>query len=172
MPLTAAEKNQIAQLSATVATEQIATTAGLGALGAGGIGIAFLPLLLGLQQQFNRVHAPIGPGPVAILRETAPLLRRGLQTRISDDPFFGNTVISTVDQDTRLFEFVQQAALRRQRAEFDFSPIGRARERLIDELESTAVQRGFRSAIDPTLRGGVFRETAESPLQFIEGDFL
>jgi len=172
MPLNAQEKNQIAQLSTQVVAAEIGSLAGLSALGTGGLGILFIPLLLGLQAEFNRVHAPIGPGPIAILNETRKLQRRGLQTRISPDPFFGNTVISTVDQDANLFTFIRQAAQRRARSEFDFSPIGVARERLSEELARTAVSRGFRATIDPDLRGGVFRETAESPLQFIEGDFL
>ncbi len=172
MPLTAQEKNQIAQVSTTVVAAEIGALAGFGALGTGGIGILFLPLLLGLQAEFNRVHAPIGPGPIAILNQTRALQRRGLQTRISPDPFFGNTVISTKDQDANLFTFIRQAAERRVRSEFDFSPLAIARERLNEELARTAEARGFRTSIDPNLRGGVFRETAESPLQFIEGDFL
>lgn len=115
---------------------------------------------------------PRGPDITDILRLTRPLLRRGLQTRSTRDPFFGSTVISTVDQAPFLDELVFSAAQRRVAATQDFSSIGRVREALVEGLAQTASDRGFRSSIDPNLRGGVFRETAESPLQFIEGDFL
>lgn len=171
MPLTAQEKNQIAQLSVAAGVQTVATSAALSALGAGALGIVALPLIIGLQQQFNRVRFP-KIDPLAALRATQPLQARGLQTRISADPFFGQTVISTVDQDASLSQFVRDAALRRIRASQDFSSIGRVREALVEGLAQTAADRGFRSSIDPSLRGGVFRETADSPLQFIEGDFL
>ncbi len=134
--------------------------------------LALEPLVQGLTQEISRVRSPRTRGPIQILRQTRPLQRRGLETRISSDPFFGNTVISTRDQDANLEQFVLDAAMRRIRSEQDFSPIFRARERVTDVLASTAASRGFRSSIDPNLRGGVFRETAESPLKFIEGDFL
>ncbi len=171
MPLTAQEKNQIAQGSALVASTTIATTAGLGALGASGIGIVLLPLLLGLQQQFGRVHAP-AINPISILNETRALRRRGLEPRITQDPFFGDTIISARDQDFFLPEIIRGLAERRVRAQTDFSSIFRQREAVGAELARTAEARGFRTSIDPNLRGGVFRATAESPLEFIEGDFL
>jgi len=130
------------------------------------------PAVQGLSREIVRTRRPRTRGPIQILNQTRALQRRGLQTRISADPFFGNTVISTVDQDPNLEQFVLQAAQRRVRQQQDFSPIFRARERVVSELASTAASRGFRSTIDPNLRGGVFRETADSPLQFIEGDFL
>ncbi len=134
--------------------------------------LALEPLVQGLTQTITRVRSPRGPGPIAILKQTGALQRRGLQTVISGDPFFGTTVISTIDQASRLDEFVLQAARRRITAEQDFSPIFRARQAVVEGLRETAVERGFARTIDPNLRGGVFRETAESPLQFIEGDFL
>lgn len=130
------------------------------------------PALQGISREVFRVRSPRSPGPIAILNQTRALQRRGLQTRISADPFFLSTVISTVDQDERLAEFVLNAAKRRIRAEQDFSPLLRLREGVVAGLASTAAERGFRSTIDPNLRGGVFRETADSPLQFMEGDFL
>ncbi len=174
MPLTAEEKNQIAQGSTVVAgTALAATTTGIltGAIGAGVFGIIAAPLLLGLQQEFNRVHAP-AINPISILNVTRSLRRRGLEPRISQDPFFGDTIISARDQDFFLPEIILGLAQRRIRAQTDFSSIFRHREAVGAELARTAQARGFRTSIDPDLRGGVFRETAESPLTFIEGDFL
>ncbi len=174
MPLTAEEKNQIAQGSALTASVAIsATTTGLlgGALGTGGLGIIFAPLILGLQQEFGRVHAP-AIDPISILNVTRSLRRRGLEPRISQDPFFGDTIISARDQDFFLPEIIRGLAERRIRAQTDFSSIFRQREAVGAELARTAEARGFRTSIDPDLRGGVFRATAESPLEFIEGDFL
>ncbi len=171
MPLSPQEKNTIAQLGVAAGIQSISTSAALSALGTGGLGIIALPLIIGLQQQFNRVRFP-KIDPLAALRATRPLQARGLETRISSDPFFGNTVVSTVDQDPFLSQFVANAARRRIVATQDFSPIRRARDAVIRGLASTAVERGFAATIDPGLRGGVFRETAESPLQFIEGAFL
>ncbi len=126
-------------------------------------------LLAGLNPVVPRISVE---HPFLVDRQIRLLQRRGLETRISSDPFFGDTVISTRDQDRFLDELVLQSARRRLRAEADFSPILRAREAVVEGLASTAVERGFRSTIDPNLRGGVFRPTADSPLQFIEGDFL
>jgi len=171
MALTAQEKNAIAQAGTAAAVQSVATSAGLSAVGTGGLGIIALPLLLGLQAQFNRQRFP-KIDPLAALRAARPLQARGLQTRISSDPFFGTTVISTIDQDPFLSEFVRGAAERRIRRDLDFSSIFRVRQAVIEGLAETAAERGFPATIDPNLRGGVFRETAESPLQFIEGDFL
>ncbi len=171
MPLTAQEKNLIAQAGVQAAIQSVSTSAALSALGTGGLGIIALPLVLGIQAQFSRARFP-RIDPLDALRATQPLLRRGLETRISSDPFFGDTVVSTVDQAARLDEFVFQAARRRIAAAQDFSPIRRARDAVIEGLGSTAIERGFAATIDPDLRGGVFRETADSPLEFIEGDFL
>lgn len=171
MPLTAEEKNAIVSTSTTVAATQIGAAAGLGALGTGGIGLLFLPLIVGLNQEFNKVSFP-KTDPIKILNITRRLQRRGLETRISADPFFGDTIISTRDQDANLETFIFQAAQRRIRSELDFSPLAEAREHLVRVFARTATSRGFRTSIDPALRGGVFRETAESPLQFIEGQFI
>lgn len=172
MPLTAEEKNQIAQATVQAGVLSVSSAAGLGALGTGGIGILALPLVLGITAHFSRVRFPKAPPLEDILNPTFALRRRGLEPRISSDPFFGDTVISTRDQDPFLDELVFRRAERRFAAMQDFSSIGRVREALIEGLAQTAADRGFRSSIDPNLRGGVFRETADSPLQFIEGDFL
>ncbi len=171
MPLTAQDKNAIAQGGVQAGVLSVSSAAGLGALGTGGIGILALPLVLGITAHFSRVRFP-RIDPLAALRAARPLQRRGLQTRISADPFFGDTVVSTVDQDPHLDELVFRRAERRFAATQDFSPIARQRQAVIEGLRETAVERGFRSSIDPSLRGGVFRETADSPLQFIEGEFL
>lgn len=136
--------------------------------------LALEPLVQGLTQEIARVRSPRGPGPIAILNQTRALQRRGLQTVISRDPFFGNTVISTVDQAARLDEFVLQAAERRIRAQQDFSPIFRARQAVIEGLRETAVERGFAATVADVanLRGAVGRRTADSPLEFTEGDFF
>jgi len=173
MPLTAQEKNQIAQGSAfaTGTTIGLTTTGGLLAGTVAGSGLIFAPLLLGLQQEFNRVHAP-AINPISILNVTRDLRRRGLEPRISQDPFFGDTIISARDQDFFLPEIILDVAQRRIRAETDFSSIFRLREAVGAELARSAEARGFRASIAPDLRGGPFRATAESPLQFTEGDFL
>jgi len=168
VPLTPEEKNFIAQGSVTVGTAAIASTAGLSAVGTAGLGIIVLPLLLGLQAQFNRVRFPkISVGDILRISQAG---REGFV--ISSDPFFGDTVISTPGQAEHLTELVRNSAIRRIAAQQDTSRLFLQRRAVIEGLAETAEERGFATAIDPALRGGVFRETAESPLQFIEGDFL
>jgi len=168
MALSPEEKNLIAQGGTAAAQIAIIQTAGLGLLGGGVLGIAFLPLVLGLQAQFNRVRFPR-----LTIREfgtAAEAARQGF--RISSDPFFGDVVISQPDQAGFLTELVRNSAITRIAAEQDTSRLFLQRRAVIEGLEASAEERGFATAIDPNLRGGVFRPTAGAPLQFIEGDFL
>ncbi len=168
MPLTAEEKNAIASGATLTANVAIAEAASLSILGGAGVGVVFLPLILGLQQQFNRVRFP--QLRISDLGTAAQAAREGF--RISADPFFGDVVISNRDQVEHLTELVRNAAIRRIAAEQDTSRLFLARRAVIEGLAETSQERGFAAAVDPSLRGGVFRETADSPLQFIEGDFL
>jgi len=168
MPLTAQEKNLIASGGQIAAQAAIVEAAGLGLGGAGLLGIVFLPLALGLTAQFNRVRFPrLSPGDIG---EAARAATQG--SVISSDPFFGDVVISQPDQVDHLTELVRNAAILRITAEQDTSRAFLERRALIEGLESSAAERGFATTIDPNLRGGVFRPTADEPLQFIEGDFL
>ncbi len=168
MPLTAAEKNQIAQGTTAAAQVAIIEGLGLGVTGSVPVAVAFLPLVLGLSAQFNRVRFPrLSPADIG---RAAIASRQG--SVISSDPFFGDVVISQRDQVDHLTELVRNSAIRRIAAEQDTSRLFLARRAIIQGLEETAEERGFATAIDPSLRGGVFRATAEAPLQFIEGDFL
>jgi len=169
MPLTAQEKNQIAQ--GTTAATQLAIVEGLG-LGLGGasfVGIAFLPLIAGLTLAFtDRPRFPrVSPGDLARAARSA-----GEGFSVSTDPFFGDIVLSNPDQIDHLTELVRNSALRRIAAEQDTSRLFLERRAVIEGLAESAPERGFATTIDPSLRGGVFRPTADAPLQFIEGDFL
>ncbi len=172
MPLTAEEKNRLVELGATGTASSLGFAFGLSSVAVGGLGLAALPLIAGIQTLLNpRQRAPALP-----LRQffeaTDPLVRRGLAPVVFRDPFTGATAVSTADQSGNVLELLRLAAERKAVAGIDFSPIAEARQRFITGLEETAVERGFASTIDPTLRGGVFRETADSPLRFIEGEFL
>ncbi len=169
MPLTGQEKNQIAQ--GTTAATQLAIVEGLG-LGLGGasfVGGAFLPLIAGLTLEFSdQPEFPrLSPGDIA---RSALASQAG--SVVSSDPFFGDVVISQPDQARHLTELVRNSAIRRVAALQDTSRQFLARRAVIEGLADTAEERGFATAIDPNLRGGVFRATADSPVQFIEGDFL
>ncbi len=179
MPLDSAEKNQIAQGGLGASQLNLVATANLSTLGAAGLGIAFLPVALGVTTlfapggPFGPPGFPKGPTHEQLFGPVERLRARGLEPRISQNPFIpGSTVISTFDQGPILDQLVMEATLRRFTAGQDFSPILTGREALVRGLASTATARGFREKIPEPLRGGVFRETAESPLQFIEGDFL
>ncbi len=168
MALTAEEKNLIASGGQVALQATIVEAAGLGLLGAGVLGIAFLPLALGLAAQFNRVRFPqISPGDIG---RAAAAARQG--SVISSDPFFGDVVISQPDQAEFLTELVRNSAILRVAAEEDSSRLFLQRRAVIEGLEASAEERGFATAIDPSRRGGVFRASADAPLQFIEGDFL
>lgn len=194
MPLTPEEKNQIAQgglaagsaavgsaVTLTAAETFIGGSVATGGSLLGGLGtlgfsflplLAFLPPAIGLASLFGRQRFPKGPTGSEIFPPIARLRARGLEPRLSRDPFFGDLVISTLDQDPHLDELVRDAALRRVAAQTDFSDVLRFREGITEGLRETAQERGFPLTFDPSLRGGVFRETADAPLQFVEGDFL
>jgi len=167
MPLTGNEKNQIAQLSSVATQLAIAEAAGLGAGGTALLALPFIPVILGISAALNRVRFPqlttrdIGRAAIAA--------RQG--SVISSDPFFGDVVISHPDQADFLTELVRNSAIQRVAAEQDTSRLFLERRGVIEGLAETAQERGFASTIDPRLRGGVTRPSAEEPLQFIEGDF-
>jgi len=186
MPLTPEEKNQIAQgatlgaqaaltpLIVGAATGSAAAAGGgalasLGALGAVAIPLASLALpAFGLLQLFGRQRFPKGPTGPEIFDPIDRLRARGLDPRISRDPFFGDLVISTRDQDPFLDELVRDSAVRRVAAQTDFSDVLAFRQGVVEGLAETAQERGFARDIDPEFRGGVFRETADAPLQLVE----
>ncbi len=160
MPLTAEEKNLLASGATVGAQVAIVEGAGLSLLGGSLLGLAFLPLTLGLAAQFNRVRFPrLSPADIG------RAARASTQGRvISSDPFFGDIVISTRDQADHLTELVRNSARRRIAAEQDNSRLFLQRRAVIEGLAETAEDRGFATAIDPNLRGGVFRATADAPL--------
>ncbi len=191
MVLAAEDKNLIAQsglglgqaaVAATLPTAVEAFLGGAVATGAGGsasaglVGLAFssLPLLaflppaIGLASLFGRQEFPRGPTGREIFDPANRLRAQGLDPRFSRDPFFGDLVISTFDQDPFLDELVRSSAVRRVAARQDFSDVLAIREGVIEGLAETAQERGFSRTIDPSFRGGVFRETADSPLQVVE----
>ncbi len=168
MPLTPQEKNLIAGGGQAAAQIAIVETAGLGLGGAGLLGLVFLPLALGLAAEFNKVSFPrLSPGDIA---RAALAAQEGFA--ISRDPFFGDIVISRPDQAHLLTGLVRDSAIRRVAAMQVNSRAFLQRRALIEGLAETAEERGFARAVDPSLRGGVFRATAEAPLHFIEGNFL
>lgn len=168
MPLSAEDKNLIAQGTATGLQIGIAQLAGLSALPSTALLIPFIPGLLGLQLQFNRVRFPrISPTDIGIAVQAS--LRGSV---LSGDPFFGDIVISNPDQAEFLTELVRNSAIRRVVAEQDTSRLFLQRRAVIEGLAETAEERGFATAIDPSLRGQAFRATADAPIQFIERDFL
>ncbi len=187
MALTGGEKNLIAQSGlgagqAAVVTPTLAeafiggAVAGGGSTTAGlvGLGFSFLPLLaflppaIGLASLFGRQSFPKGPTGREIFDPVDRLRAQGLDPRISRDPFFGDLVISTRDQDPFLAELVRNAAVRRVAAQEDFSDILAIREGVVSGLAETAQERGFARTVDPSFRGGVFRPTADEPLQLVE----
>jgi len=168
MPLSAQEKNLLATGGQLALQSAIVEGAALGLVGGGLLGLAFLPLTLGLAAQFGRVRFPrLSPGDIG---------RAALQARqgsvISSDPFFGDVVISQPDQVDNLTELVRNSAIRRIAAEQDTSRIFLERRGVIEGLAESGSDRGFATTIDPSLRGGVFRPTADAPLEFRQGDFL
>ena len=167
MPLSAEDKNLIAQGGTAAAQLGIAEAAGLTLTGASLIALPFLPLILGLSAAFNRVRFPrLSPEDIG---QTARAAGEGFV--ISSDPFFGDVVLSQPDQAQFLTELVRNAAIRRVAAEHDTSRLFLQRRALIEGLAESAEERGFARAVDPSLRGGIFRPSADAPLQFIEGDF-
>ncbi len=157
MALTAEEKNQIAQGVQLVSSFLPFP-----------LNFVVLPAVIGITASLTRVRfPPISPADIG---RAALAGREG--SLISQDPFFGDVVISQPDQAPFLTELVRNAAITRVAAEQDSSRLFLQRRALIEGLAESAEERGFARAVDPSLRGGVFRPTAEAPLQFIEGDFL
>ncbi len=169
MPLSAQEKNLISTGGQFALQAGIVEGAGLGLLGGSILGLAFLPLALGLASQLNRVRFPrLSPSDIG-----RAAFAGGQGSVISSDPFFGDVVISNRDQVDNLTELVRNSAIRRVAAEQDTSRLFLERRGVIEGLAESAPDRGFATAIDPNLRGGVFRPSADAPLEFREGrDFL
>ena len=168
MPLSVQEKNQIAQGSTAVGQVALAEGLGLGLLGGGLLGIAFLPLIAGISAQLGRIRFPrISTGDIGRVTVAS-----GQGFDVSREPFFGDFVISSPEQAPFLAELIRKSAERTFRATQDFSDIFGVRQGVIEGLAETAVERGFAREIDPALRGGVIRQTEDAPLQFIEGNFL
>ncbi len=160
-PHTAEEKNQIAeglQLTALLPFP---------------LNFLVLPAVGGLIAELTRPSFPpiqIGPAIQELVRlQNLPIPIQGLT---STDPFFGDLVISREDQAPFLTELLRTRAIQRISAEQDSSRQFLQRRLLIEGLEETGAERGFAAGIDPSLRGGVFRPTADAPLQFIPGDFI
>jgi len=166
MPLTAEEKNLIAQGTALTVQTAIIQTAGLAAGPQALVALPFLPGLLGLQLYLNRVRFPrISTGDIGRLATL------GSEFTTSRDPFFGDVVVSRPEQAEFLTELTRASAQRRIAATQDTSRLFLQRRALIEGLAESGEERGFASTIDPAIRGGVFRPSAEEPLKFIPGDF-
>ncbi len=178
MPLTVEEKNLIAQGSGLAvraalpsASPLVGGTIGLPVTAAPFAALPFLslaPPIIGLASLFGRQRFPKGPTGREIFDPVDSLRARGLDPRLSRDPFFGDLVVSTRDQGPFLSELVRNAAVRRVAAQEDFSDILTIREGVIQGLAETAQERGFSRTIDQSFRGGVFRRTADDPLQLVE----
>ncbi len=183
MPLTGVEKNQIAQLGLVQAQLALAPSLPPVALGstfsvATSIGPALLPLLtfvppaLGLLSLFGRQRFPVGGTEEELFGPIRELERTGRRGRISSNPFTGRPVISAFDQDPHLFSLLERRARQEQIAPllpaFSASVLA-DRDALITELADTAAERGFARSVEDLrdVRGGVFRRTAESPLEFV-----
>jgi len=190
MPLSGAEKTQIlqgasgssavlqsvvlgAKTLAPVVVGGVASGVSVGALGPLSLpALAFLPGIIGLTSLLGRVRFPTGGTEEMLFGPIRALEKRGLRGRISSNPFTGRPVISAFDQDPHLFGLLERRARQAQIAPFlpEISrQIGVDRAALIEGLASTAVERGFAAttADIEDLRGGVFRRTAESPLEFV-----
>ncbi len=190
MPLTGAEKTQLLQgaqgtsallQSVALAPKVLApvvvggvpsgvSVAGLGALSLPAL--AFLPPIIGLTALLGRQRFPVGGTEEELFGPLRDLERTGRRGRISSNPFAGRPVISAFDQDPHLFSLLERRARREQIAPLlpEFSrEVFEDRQALITGLEQTAVERGFAGSLAEIedLRGGVFRRTAESPLEFV-----
>ncbi len=189
MPLTGAEKTQIAQgvsllaqpavlgpkvLATGVAASGVPFTATtVSTLGPLSLpALAFLPPLLGLTALFGRVRFPVGGTEEELFGPLRDLERTGRRGRISSNPFTGRPVISAFDQDPHLFSLLQRRARQEQIAPllpaFSASVLA-DRDAVITGLAESAVERGFAQSVEDLrdVRGGVFRRTAESPLEFV-----
>lgn len=176
MPLSAEEKNQIAQGGLSGTQTAIGSGLGFSAPGIAALALPFLPPAAGLLAFFGRARFPKGPRLEDLINPILDLERRfapeGVRGRISQNPFIGGSVISTFDQDPHLEELVRTASIRKLLEGETFPEVQVIQRGFVEALAQTAQERGFAQVVDPLLRGGVFRETADSPLQFVEGDFL
>ncbi len=171
MPLSATEKNLIAppgvvDFFTNISTEDVVQAINLlPSVLPFPLNVFTLPLVQGLTIALTpRVRFPrLSPGDIG---RAASAGRAG--SLISQDPFFGDVVISQPDQAEHLTELVRNAAIRRVAAEQDTSRLFLARRAVIEGLAESAQERGFASTVDPNLRGAAFRATADSPIQFIE----
>jgi hypothetical protein len=157
---------------ASASTAGIIGTVGSGAIGglAGGLFVA--PILAGIAAEVFRVHFPTIN--IFDLARAATFKRkiaaRGLEGRVTTDPFTGNLALSTEDQKPILNQLLFEAAIRAQPSQ-PTSTTFAARQELIQGLAESAPARGFFASsadIPATLRGGVFRATADSPIQFVQ----
>lgn len=135
--------------------------------------VALIPPLIGLSLHFNRQRFPqIRLDQIATqLREAERLRKQGLQPQLVNDPFTGALAIGTADQDIELL--LRERAVREasRPAPGETNVLSQLRGALIDASKETAVERGFfpsLAAVPDTTgrRCGVFRETADSPIQF------
>lgn len=139
--------------------------------------LALVPPAIGLAATLFRTRFPqLDPGDISrAIAEKQRLERMGLEPVITSDPFFGDVVIGTADQNIPLL--VAEAAARRVLTPTpqETDELSALRRQLIDVKRETAVARGFfpsTGAIPPEFtnvpgrRCGFFRETATSPAQF------
>lgn len=135
--------------------------------------LPLVPPLLGLLAQTLRPRFPrLEPSEIGqAVQETISLRARGLEPVVSTDPFTGNVAISTVDQAGILDTLLAEAAARKLPPPTPSQEAFELREALIAGLEASAVDRGFFAStadIPQGLRGGVFRPTADAPIQFVQ----
>ncbi len=188
MPLTPQEKNAIATTALPLAASLIPTasapsTAVLastvptstilasGALTSLAVLLPLIPIVAGLTASITRPRFPqLKPGDIGkVINEARLLRKRGLEPVVSTDPFTGNVALSTQDQAALLPQLLFEAATRNQpQPSTDLA--SSLRQELVDVLASTAVERGFFPTVASVenLRGGVFRATPTSPIQFIQ----
>jgi hypothetical protein len=164
------EKRVIIESSGSTVSAAITAAGSGGILGALVPAVAVLPGVAGLVALETRPRFPqLGiPEIASALASADKLRRRGLEPRISTDPFTGNVAVSTLDQAPILEQLLFESAVRSVPPP-DPAPLRAAREALITGLRESAVERGFFSstaAIPPGLSGQFIRPTADSPLVF------
>lgn len=168
-------------LLVSVATSLVAGGAGATATIPFAIGIVgpLIPILA-LTIQATRPRFPqIKPSQLGeTLAIAEDLRRRGLEPVISTDPFTGNVLVGSADQP--LQQLALEAAIRSsgQPTQSEVDELFELRQQLIQAKKATAIEKGFfaTTASIPNvfpagrarlgLRCGVFRETADSPLEF------
>lgn len=170
-PLTAQERSQIVEGGGALGSFLATELSGAAITGPTFLpALAFLPPVLGLLASINRPRFPrLSPADIlSTVSESIRLRERGLEPVVSTDPFTGNVALSTQDQANLLPQLLFEAAARDvPRPSTDQASA--LREILIEGLAETAESRGFFPTVESVqdLRGGVFRATADSPLQFI-----